>query len=36
MINAAARPLLYLGGGVVHSGAATAAVDLAEKAICRR
>ena len=32
MINAAQRPLLYLGGGVVHSGAAKAAVDLAEKA----
>lgn len=32
MINAAQRPILYLGGGVVHSGAATQAVDLAEKA----
>ena len=32
MINAAQRPILYLGGGVVHSGAAPAAVDLAEKA----
>ncbi|WP_153130935.1 acetolactate synthase large subunit [Dechloromonas hortensis] len=32
MINAAQRPLLYLGGGVVHSGAARLAVDLAEKA----
>jgi acetolactate synthase-1/2/3 large subunit len=32
MINAAERPLLYLGGGVVHSGAANLAVDLAEKA----
>ncbi len=32
MINAAQRPLLYLGGGVVHSGAANFAVDLAEKA----
>lgn len=32
MINAAQRPLLYLGGGVVHSGAASLAVDLAEKA----
>lgn len=31
MINAAQRPLLYLGGGVVHSGAARLAVDLAEK-----
>ena len=26
MINAAAKPVLYLGGGVVHSGAAEAAV----------
>ena len=32
MINAAARPILYLGGGVVHSGAAGLAVALAEKA----
>ena len=32
MINAAARPILYLGGGVVHSGAAESAVELAEKA----
>lgn len=32
MINASQRPILYLGGGVVHSGAAKAAVDLAEKA----
>ncbi len=32
MINAAQRPILYLGGGVVHSGAARLAVDLAEKA----
>ncbi|MCM8595319.1 acetolactate synthase large subunit [Accumulibacter sp.] len=32
MINEAARPILYLGGGVVHSGAAPAAVELAEKA----
>ena len=32
LINAARRPLLYLGGGVVHSGAAAIAVDLAEKA----
>ncbi|MDS4013720.1 MAG: acetolactate synthase large subunit [Candidatus Accumulibacter sp.] len=30
MINAAAKPILYLGGGVVHSGAAEAAVELAE------
>jgi len=32
MINAAARPVLYLGGGVVHSGASELAVALAEKA----
>jgi acetolactate synthase-1/2/3 large subunit len=32
MINAAARPLLYLGGGVIHAGASDAAVELAEKA----
>ena len=32
MINAAQRPLLYLGGGVVHSGAAPLAIELAEKA----
>ncbi len=32
LINAAERPLLYLGGGVVHSGASAAAVALAEKA----
>ena len=32
MIDAAARPILYLGGGVVHSGAAAGAVQLAEKA----
>ncbi len=32
MISAAQRPILYLGGGVVHSGAARLAVDLAEKA----
>jgi acetolactate synthase-1/2/3 large subunit len=32
MINAAERPILYLGGGVIHSGAAQAAVELAEKA----
>ncbi len=31
LINVAQRPLLYLGGGVVHSGAADLAVDLAEK-----
>ena len=32
MINEAARPILYLGGGVVHSGAAPLALTLAEKA----
>ena len=32
MINAAKRPILYLGGGVVHSGASGQAVRLAEKA----
>ena len=32
MINAASRPVLYLGGGVVHSGAAGLAQRLAEKA----
>ncbi len=32
LINEAARPILYLGGGVVHSGAAALAVELAEKA----
>ena len=31
MISAAERPVLYLGGGIVHSGAATEAVELAEK-----
>lgn len=32
MINAAGKPILYLGGGVVHSGAADAAVALAQRA----
>ncbi|MFN4325108.1 MAG: acetolactate synthase large subunit [Azonexus sp.] len=32
MINAARRPILYLGGGVVHGEAAAEAVELAEKA----
>jgi acetolactate synthase-1/2/3 large subunit len=32
LINAAERPILYLGGGVVHSGASASAVELAEKA----
>jgi len=32
MINAARRPILYLGGGVIHSGAAGPAVVLAERA----
>ncbi|WP_287366595.1 acetolactate synthase large subunit [Thauera sp.] len=31
MINAAERPVLYLGGGVVHSGASALAVQLAEQ-----
>ena len=31
MINAAERPVLYLGGGVVHAGAASLAVQLAEQ-----
>jgi acetolactate synthase-1/2/3 large subunit len=32
MLNAAEQPVLYLGGGVVHSGAAQLAVTLAEQA----
>jgi len=32
MINAAQRPILYLGGGIVHAEAAGLAVELAEKA----
>jgi acetolactate synthase I/II/III large subunit len=32
MINAAEQPVLYLGGGVVHSGASQQAVTLAEQA----
>ncbi|UCV17994.1 acetolactate synthase large subunit [Ferribacterium limneticum] len=32
MINAAERPILYLGGGVIHSGASAVAIELAEKA----
>jgi acetolactate synthase-1/2/3 large subunit len=32
LLNAAERPILYLGGGVVHSGAAATAVAMAEKA----
>ena len=32
MINESERPILYLGGGVVHSGASAEAVALAEKA----
>ena len=32
LINAAKRPVLYLGGGVVHSAASALAVQLAEKA----
>jgi acetolactate synthase-1/2/3 large subunit len=31
MIEAARRPILYLGGGIVHSGAAAAAVAVAER-----
>ncbi len=31
MINVAQRPILYLGGGVIHSGAAAEAVSFAEK-----
>src|SRR4051794_10445284 len=31
MIEAAQRPVLYLGGGIVHSGASLTAVALAEK-----
>jgi acetolactate synthase-1/2/3 large subunit len=32
LINASARPVLYLGGGVIHSGCADLAVQLAERA----
>jgi acetolactate synthase I/II/III large subunit len=32
MIDMADRPVLYLGGGVIQSGAAAAAIELAEKA----
>jgi acetolactate synthase-1/2/3 large subunit len=32
LINAAARPILYLGGGVIHAGAAHLATRLAAKA----
>ncbi len=32
MINEAEQPVLYLGGGVIHSGAAPLAVQLAEQA----
>jgi acetolactate synthase-1/2/3 large subunit len=32
MINAAEQPVLYLGGGVIHSGASQQAVTLAEQA----
>ncbi|MBU0483624.1 MAG: acetolactate synthase large subunit [Proteobacteria bacterium] len=31
MINAAERPVLYLGGGIMHSEASSAAINLAEK-----
>ncbi|HET6720937.1 MAG TPA: thiamine pyrophosphate-dependent enzyme, partial [Rhodocyclaceae bacterium] len=32
LLNAARRPILYLGGGVIHSGASEIATALAEKA----
>jgi len=32
MLNAGKRPILYLGGGVIHSGASQVAIELAEKA----
>ena len=32
MVNDAQRPILYLGGGIVHAGGAAAALRLAEKA----
>lgn len=32
LINSSQRPLLYLGGGVIHSGATNTTVDLAETA----
>ena len=32
LINTAARPILYIGGGVIHAGAASLARRLAEKA----
>lgn len=32
LIGAARRPILYLGGGVIHSGGSARAVELAEKA----
>ena len=32
LIGAARRPILYLGGGVIHAGASRLALDLAEKA----
>ncbi|MEW6220601.1 MAG: acetolactate synthase large subunit [Thermodesulfobacteriota bacterium] len=32
LINEARRPILYLGGGIIHAGASRAAVRLAEKA----
>ena len=31
MLNVAKRPILYLGGGVIHSGAAALAIEVAEK-----
>jgi acetolactate synthase-1/2/3 large subunit len=32
LINTASRPVLYLGGGIIHSGASALAVELAERA----
>ena len=32
LLNGAERPILYLGGGVIHSGASGVAIELAEKA----
>jgi acetolactate synthase-1/2/3 large subunit len=32
LINAASRPVLYLGGGIIHSGASALALELAERA----
>jgi len=32
LINAASRPVLYLGGGIIHAGASALALELAERA----